>query len=154
LAAGLVAIPTEALAVLVVAVVVTAQVLVALELPGKAIPVVMVVKATGVLVVVAQVKPDLTERRTPQLAAETVFHHRSQAHQSHALAAAAVVTYLGEHFRVVRVAVALAVRLGQVLSRGRQILVVAAVVVVARGQERRAALAWSLFPCQQPTTAA
>jgi hypothetical protein len=70
----------EALAALVAVAVVTAQVLVALQLPDKAMPVVMAVKAMGVLVVVAQVKPDLTEQRTPQLAAEMVLPHQLQAH--------------------------------------------------------------------------
>ena len=147
------AIPPEALAVLAAVVVVTVQVLVALELLGKAMPVVIVATLMGVLVVVAQVKPDLTGRNLSQLAVGTALRHQSQEHQLHALAVVVAVTYLGEPFRVVRVVVALAVRAVQVLSRGRQTLEAVAVAVVAREQERRVVQVWSSFRCQQPTTA-
>jgi hypothetical protein len=80
LAAGLVVIPTEALAVLVAVAVVTARVLVALELPDKEMQAVTVAKRTGARVVVALAKLGLTERYSPQLVAEMVLPHQLQAH--------------------------------------------------------------------------
>jgi hypothetical protein len=154
LVAGLVAIPPEALAVLAAVVVVTVQVLVALELLGKAMPVVIVATLMGVLVVVAQVKPDLTGRNLSQLAVGTALRHQSQEHQLHALAVVVAEIFSGLAPLAV---LAAAVQVGVLVRAAwlvRQILVAVVAVAAAREQERRAVQEWSLSPCQQPTTAA
>jgi hypothetical protein len=84
--------------------------------------------------------------------AVTVLRHQSQGLQLHALVAVAAETFMQPGALVAQVVAALGVLR---VSQGPQIL---AAVVVARVMAEiplaRVGLVWSLFPYQQPATAA